>query len=303
MQRLLLIAAVGAVSQFVDGSLGMGYGTVAASTLIAVGLLPALVSASIHTAEVFTTVVSGASHIRLGNVDKGITLPLAISGTVGGVLGALTLASLVSVPQMRPFVGAILLLLGVVILLRSLKIKTAIPKSGKYSKKWLLPLGFVAGAVDAIGGGGWGPISTSTLIARNQSTPRYVIGSVNVAEFFVTVAITLTFGLVLGFQNFLWHITLPLIIGGVLIAPVAAYAARWVSPVLLSVSVGLLLIGLNSKTVFQPLLSALGIALPPERLNILFLTFVGVAALLAVIGLMSRSKRVLPDELGAASDD
>jgi uncharacterized membrane protein YfcA len=156
MRRLILVATVGLVSQFVDGALGMGYGTMAASALIAVGLVPALVSASVHTAEVLTTLVSGVSHVRLGNVDKSVTLPLAISGIVGGVLGAYALASFVSGVEMKPFTGAILLLLGIVILLRSLKIKLARPESGKYSKKWLLPLGFVAGAVDAIGGGGWG---------------------------------------------------------------------------------------------------------------------------------------------------
>jgi uncharacterized membrane protein YfcA len=294
MQRLILVAAVGLVSQFVDGALGMGYGTMAASALIVVGLVPALVSASVHTAEVLTTLVSGVSHVRLGNVDKSITLPLAISGIVGGVLGAYALASFVSGAEMKPFAGAILLLLGIVILLRSLKIKLARPESGKYSKKWLLPLGFVAGAVDAISGGGWGPIATSTLVIRNQTTPRYVIGSVNLAEFFVTVSISLTFGLTLGFQNFLWHITLPLIIGGVLIAPVAAYAARWVSPAFLSVMVGLLLISLNAKTVSQPLFSALGIAFP-RYFDILFLTFVGLIVLLLVIGLLSRSKRVVPE--------
>jgi uncharacterized membrane protein YfcA len=265
MQKLILIATVGLVSQFVDGALGMGYGTMAASALIAVGLVPPLVSASVHTAEVLTTLVSGVSHVQLGNVDKGITFPLAISGIVGGVLGAYALASFVSGAEMKPFAGAILLLLGIVVLLRSLKIKLVVPKSGKYSKKWLLPLGFVAGAVDAIGGGGWGPITTSTLVIKNQTTPRYAIGSVNLAEFFVTVSISLTFGLTLGFQNFLWHITLPLIIGGVLIAPVAAYAARWVSPAFLSVMVGLLLI------------------------------FEGLIVLLLVIGLLSRSRRVLPE--------
>jgi uncharacterized membrane protein YfcA len=106
----------------------------------------------------------------------------------------------------------------------------------------------------------------------------------------------------LGFENFLWHITLPLVIGGVLIAPVAAYAARWVSPVFLSVMVGLLLIGLNAKTVSQPLFSALGIAFP-EYFDILFLTFVGLIVLLLVFGLLSRSRRVLPEGFGVGSDD
>ena len=271
----------------------MGYGTTSASVLVAAGFLPALVSASVHTAEVFTTLVSGVSHVRMGNVDQRMVLALAAPGIVGGVIGAYALASLTSGTNMRPVVGAILLLLGVVVLLTALRGRMVKRRTGKFSKRMLLPLGFVAGAVDAIGGGGWGPVATSTLMVSNQTAPRYVIGSVDLAEFFVTVAIVVTFGLTLGFQSFLWHITLPLLIGGVLIAPVAAYASSRVPPTLMGVAVGLLLMVLNVKTVSQSLSGVLGLPLPPH-FDVLFVALVGLIAVLLVIGLLSgeASKRL-----------
>jgi uncharacterized membrane protein YfcA len=302
MVKLFLIVATGAFAQFVDGALGMGYGTTASSVLIAAGLLPALVSASVHTAEIFTSLVSGASHVRFGNVDKGIVLPLATSGMAGGIFGAYALASLVSSINMKPIVGALLLLLGVGVLLRSLQRKIGRYRAGQFSKRLLVPLGFVGGALDAIGGGGWGPVATATLVTSNQITPRYIIGSVNVAEFFVTVAIVLTFGLTLGFQNFLWHITLPLMVGGMLIAPVAAYTSSRVSPVLMGVAVGLLLVILNVKTVSQSLSKVLGFALPPY-IDVLVITLAGLLVALLVIGTIFRSRKMPAGGLEAGADD
>jgi uncharacterized protein len=302
MVKLILIAAAGAFAQFVDGAMGMGYGTTAASVLIAAGFLPVMISASIHTAEVFTSLASSASHVRLGNVNKRIALSLAASGTLGGVVGAYLLVSLLSGADMKPLVAVILLLLGIRILLKSLRGQMARYNTRKWPKKWLLPLGFVAGAVDAIGGGGWGPISTSTLITSNRTAPRYVIGSVNLAEFFVTVAITITFGLTLGFEKFPWQIILPLIVGGVLMAPVAAYASSRIPAAFIGVAVGLLLIALNVNTVSQSLSGILGFPLP-SYFDILTLILVGVTVLLMVIGLLSRVRRTSPGGLGVGSDD
>jgi uncharacterized membrane protein YfcA len=302
MVKLFLIVATGAFAQFVDGALGMGYGTTASSVLIAAGLLPALVSASVHTTEIFTSLVSGASHVRFGNVDKGIVVPLATSGMAGGILGAYALASIVSSIDMKPIVGALLLLLGVGILLRALQRKVGRYHAGRFSKRLLLPLGFVGGALDAIGGGGWGPVATATLVTRNQTTPRYITGSVNVAEFFVTMAIVLTFGLTLGFENFMWHITLPLMLGGMLIAPVAAYTSSRVSPVLMGVAVGLLLVILNVKTVSQSLSTALGFPLP-SYVDVLVITLAGLLVALLVIGVLFRSKKMPAGELGVEADD
>jgi uncharacterized protein len=302
MVKLILIVAAGAFAQFVDGAMGMGYGTTAASVLIAAGLFPVMVSASTHTAEVFTSLASSVSHARLGNVDKGIALPLAASGMVGGIVGAYILASLVSDSNMTPLVAAVLLLLGIRILLKSLRGKVVRGKTGGSSKKLLLPLGFVAGAVDAIGGGGWGPISTATLITGNQVAPRYVIGSVNVAEFFVTVSIVLTFGLTLGFESFPWQIILPLIAGGVLMAPVAAYASSRIPSAFIGGSVGLLLVVLNVNTVSQSLSDVLGFPLP-SYFDVLVLILVGLTVLLLIIGLLSKSRRTSPEGLGVGSDD
>jgi uncharacterized membrane protein YfcA len=301
MIKLILIAAAGAFAQFVDGAMGMGYGTTAASVLIAAGFLPVMISASIHTAEVFTSLASSASHLQLGNVDKSIALPLTISGVVGGVIGAYILASLVSSFDMTPLVAGVLLLLGIRILFKSLRGKLASGQTRKSSKRLLLPLGFVAGAVDAIGGGGWGPISTSTLITGNRTAPRYVIGSVNLAEFFVTVSITITFGLTLGFENFPWQIILPMVIGGVLIAPVAAYASSRVSATFIGVAVGLLLVALNVNTVSQSLSDTLGFPLP-SYFDILILVLVGLTVILLIIGLLSR-RGTSPESLGVGSDD
>jgi uncharacterized protein len=302
MLKLILIVAAGAFAQFVDGAMGIGYGTTASSVLIAAGLLPVVVSASTHTAEVFTSLASSVSHARLGNVDKGIALPLAASGVVGGMVGAYILASLISGSNMTPLVAAVLLVLGIRILLKSLRGKVARGKAGEAPRKLLLPLGFVAGAVDAIGGGGWGPISTSTLITGNQTAPRYVIGSVNVAEFFVTVSIVLTFGLTLGFESFPWPIILPLIVGGVLIAPVAAYASSRIPPAFIGVAVGLLLVALNVNTVSQSLSNLLGFPLP-SYFDIVIMVMVGVTVLLLLAGLLSRSRRTYPEGLGVGSDD
>ncbi|MSQ06970.1 MAG: sulfite exporter TauE/SafE family protein [Dehalococcoidia bacterium] len=291
MLMLILVAIGGALAQFVDGSMGMGYGTTSASVLVAAGFLPALVSASVHTAETFTTFVGGVSHLRMGNVDRKIVLPLAASGVVGGIIGAYILATLVSGASMRPIVGAILLVLGVRILLKSLQGKVAMHRVGGFSKKLLLPLGFVAGAVDAIGGGGWGPIATSTLVSRNQTTPRKVVGSVILAEFAVTLAITLTFVVTLGFQNFLWHITLPLLAGGVLVAPFAAWATRRVPAKALGVAVGLLLVALNLRTVLQYLSHSTGFTVPVPS-NVMTIVLVGLIGAWLIVALVLGRKTV-----------
>ncbi|MDI6855885.1 MAG: sulfite exporter TauE/SafE family protein [Candidatus Thermoplasmatota archaeon] len=246
----LLIVLVGFAVQYIDGALGMGYGASSSSLLIAAGLMPALVSASVHTAEIFATLASGISHLRFGNINKKIVLPLICTGVIGGVFGAYFLANMPG-KLMRPIIAIILLVMGARIFVKYILKKHIILGKGELAKSFLLPLGFLGGAIDAIGGGGWGPLCTSTLVSANKSEPRYVIGSVNLAEFFVTIAITLTFGLVIGFENFLWAITIPLIIGGVIAAPIAAYTCKRVSPRILGILVGAILIALNARTLIM----------------------------------------------------
>jgi uncharacterized membrane protein YfcA len=279
-----LVAVAGVMAQFVDGALGMGYGTTAASVLIAAGFLPALASASVHTAETFTTLASGVAHLKMGNVDRTIVVPLAVSGVVGGVVGAYVLASLVSGKDVLPVVAVILLVLGVGLMVRGWRNRVS-PRAGSpLARRLLWPLGLMAGMVDAIGGGGWGPIATSTLMTGRQAEPRKIVGSANAAEFFVTLAITITFAVTLGLENFLWQITIPLIIGGVLIAPVAALASRRVSPRMLVAAVGVLLVLLNAKTAFQSLfpMVAWTTVLPVLLVALILAVAAGLAGFLAL---------------------
>lgn len=187
MEDLLLFAAVGFCAQLIDGALGMGYGIISATILLASGVVPSQVSASVHAAKLPTTCISGLSHILHRNVIWRLFAMLAIAGSLGGVVGAYILTSIRS-EVIRPYVVAYLGIMGLVILWRAVK---GNPKH-RISGRFACPLGSVGGFLDAIGGGGWGPVVTSSLIGRGGE-PRYVIGSTNAAEFIVTVAVTSAF--------------------------------------------------------------------------------------------------------------
>lgn len=225
--------AIGLAAQLVDGALGMAFGLVSSSILLGMGLPPAAVSASVHTAEVFTTGVSGASHAYFRNIDKRLFWRLTLSGTVGGVIGAYVLTQLPG-ELIRPFVYIYLLALSVLILLRS---------AGKFVPKQEIRrvpvLGFFAGLLDASGGGGWGPLATSTLLAGGGKA-RTTIGTVNAAEFVITLAVSLTFFLSIGIQHL--EIVLGLLIGGALAAPFAAYLVRHVAERTVLVIVGVVVL-------------------------------------------------------------
>ncbi len=246
MQTILFLI-VGLIAQFIDGTLGMGYGVSSATILISFAIMPAVVSASVHTAKIFTTLLSGVSHIKLGNFRKDIFWPLVMAGIVGGVCGAILLSSIAG-NAAQPFIAFILLALGATILLRFLLQKNIVGIDSKISHKYLLPVGFIAAFVDAIGGGGWGPVATPALILSNKSSPRKVIGTVNTAEFFVAIAISATFMFSLGLQQFLWPIVVSLVVGGVIAAPVAAFFCKRLPARVLGIAVGVLLILLNSRT-------------------------------------------------------
>jgi uncharacterized membrane protein YfcA len=215
--QFFIFVGIGLLAQLVDGALGMAYGLVSSSILLALGLPPAVASATVHTAEMFTTGVSGASHAWFGNVRWQLFWQLAIPGAIGGILGATFLAQ-VPGEAIRPFVTAYLLILGAIILLRSLG-KRVIRHHVRHPGL----LGLVAGALDAIGGGGWGPLATSTLIARGGNV-RTTIGSVNAAEFVVTVCVSATLAWQVGIGH--WSIVLGLLVGGVIAAPFAAWLVR-----------------------------------------------------------------------------
>lgn len=248
----IIVLMLGFFAQYMYGTLGMGYGVSSSSFLVAAGLSPVMVSASVHTSEVFATLVSGISHLKFGNVDRKITLPLTITGIIGGVFGAYFLSSLPS-SIVSFLVGIVLLALGIRIFLKFFGKKHVMLTEGEFSQRFLLFLGFVGGMVDAIGGGGWGAICTSTLISVNKTAPKNVIGSVTFARFFTTLAIVFTFGLVLGFGSFLWNIIIPLIIGGVIAGPVAAYTCKKIPSHILGPLVGITLIILNTRTIMVSL--------------------------------------------------
>ena len=238
-----LFFAVGFVAQLVDGALGMAYGVLTNTALLAIGLPPAQASALVHTAEIFTTSASAASHIYHRNVDWRMVARLGGTGMLGAILGAWILSN-VDVTAARRFVYGYLLIMGLYILWKSMRIALASRKSAG----WTAPLGFVAGFLDASGGGGWGPMTTSTLVGSGHA-PRYAVGSVNTTEFFVTVAAATTFFTELG-TSLLEHL-IPLVLGGVLAAPFGGWVVKRVPARGLMIAVGLLIVILSIVQLFR----------------------------------------------------
>jgi uncharacterized membrane protein YfcA len=240
---ILLYVIIGFVAQMIDGAIGMAYGVTASSVLLGLGVPPATASACVHAAETFTTGASGLAHWRLGNVDRSLIWRLALPGMVGGAIGAYLLSELPG-DALKPFISAYLLILGILIVVKALAtrpIEAPAPRS-------VAPLGFFGGLLDALGGGGWGPIVTSTLLGQG-TVPRYAIGSVNLAEFFVTLTISTTFLLTVGLS--LWPIIAGLIIGGVVAAPFAALATKHIPDRALMLIVGCVVVLLSVRTILK----------------------------------------------------
>lgn len=251
MRTIVLIGLVGFAAQLVDGSLGMAYGVTTTTLLLAIGTNPAAASATVHLAEIGTTLVSGVSHWRFGNVDWRVVRRIAIPGAIGAFLGA-TILSKLSTEAAAPIMAGILLALGVYILVRFTF--SGIPRQhlGKpLRKRFLSPLGFVAGFVDATGGGGWGPVGTPAILASGRLEPRKVIGSIDTSEFLIAVAASLGFLFALGSQgiNFAW--VAAILVGGVIAAPIAAWLVRHVPPRLLGSSVGGLIVLTNVRSLLR----------------------------------------------------
>ncbi|MGQ0662416.1 MAG: sulfite exporter TauE/SafE family protein [Pseudomonadota bacterium] len=222
----------------------MAYGVISTTFLLGIGLTPAAASATVHTAEVFTTAVAAVSHVAIRNVDWRLVRALALPGVAGGVLGAYGLTE-ISGEVVRPFVAAYLLALGALLLYRAIT-----GRSGAKTRKGLVPLGFAGGFLDAIGGGGWGPVVTATLVAAG-SAPRQVIGSASVVEFFLSTAVAGTFFLRLGLGY--EHIVLGLLVGGVIAAPLSAYLAKAVPGRVLMGLVGVMVSVLSARTLYLAL--------------------------------------------------
>lgn len=244
MDTFFLFLLVGVLAQAVDGALGMAYGVISSSVLLALGVPPATASASVHAAEVFTTAASAGSHAWHRNVEWRLLAPLAVAGVIGGVLGAYVLTGL-EAAVIKPFVVGYLALVGVWILWRA-----GHDVRPRHPPAWVpAPLGLVGGFLDAVGGGGWGPTVSSTMVGAGHE-PRKAIGTVNTAEFFLTVAISATFvwALVTGhweeagaLQNHAAAVG-GLVVGGLIAAPFAGLIVKKVPRKALAYAVGVLLL-------------------------------------------------------------
>lgn len=252
MTELILIALAGFGASFIDGALGMGFGVTSTTLLLAVGLTPALASASVHLAKLGTAAASGYSHYRFGNVDWAGVRRIGLPGAVGAFVGATVLSNL-STKAALPFTGTLLFLLGIYIVIRFVMGRAPRRAPGTPGNRLMIPLGLVGGFVDATGGGGWGPVTTPTLLADGRLTPARVVGTVNTAEFVVALAASLGFLVGLGTAGIDLGIVLALLIGGVIAAPFAAWLVRFLNPRILGVVVGCFILLLNARLLLAAL--------------------------------------------------
>ena len=251
MRKLVLLAIVGLGAQLVDGSLGMAYGVTSTTLLLAVGANPATASATVHLAEIGTTLASGASHWKFGNVDWAVVAKIGIPGALGAFAGATFLSSL-DTSVAAPVMSLVLLALGLYVLTRFTVRGLRRDRLGHpLRKRFLGPLGLFAGFVDATGGGGWGPVGTPAILASGRLEPRKVIGSIDTSEFLVSVAASLGFLLALGSQGISPTWVLALLAGGLVAAPVAAWLVRHVPPRVLGSAVGGIIVVTNTRTLLR----------------------------------------------------
>ncbi len=296
MRSLIIFALVGVGAQLVDGALGMAFGVTASTLLVLSGVAAAQASAAVHLAEVGTTFASGLSHWKFQNIDWPIVAKLGVPGAIGAFLGATVLSAL-STEDAAPLMAAILLGIGVYVLVRfSLGRPPGLRATHTpHTAKFLAPLGLFGGFIDASGGGGWGPVTTSTLLSQGKTAPRTVIGSVSASEFLVAVSASL--GFLLGLREEFLHnlpIVLGLAVGGVIAAPFAAWLVTKVSPALLGTAVGGVIVLTNS----QKLVKYFGITGPWS--SAIYLAIVAVwGALIAYTWRMSQAPEYVPDELEA----
>ena len=235
--------AIGIFAQLVDGTLGMGYGATSTSFLLSFGVHPAVSSMGVHVAEMFTTGASAVSHYRFKNINKKLVLKLLIPGVLGSFFGAYLLADVIDGNVIKPYIAVYMIILAVIIIIKGLRRNIQ-----KKKTKRLSLLALFGGFMDSIGGGGWGPIVTSTLMGQGRD-PRYTIGSVNTAEFAIAFASGVTFILFDGISG--WRVIAGLIIGGVIAAPLSAFLVNKIPRKPITVLVGLLLIVLSLKTLIK----------------------------------------------------
>lgn len=253
MWILAAFAVAGAVAQFIDGTLGMGFGVTSATVLLYLGVAPVTASAATHAAKLPTTLVSGLSHWREGNIDGRILARVAVPGAIGGVLGAVVLTN-ISLASAKGWMAGLLFFFGAVIFTRfgfgAKLIPT--PRNG-HKKRWLAPIGLVGGFVDATGGGGWGPVVTPSLMTVTNHEPRKVVGTTNAAEFVVATAVSIGFLTGAAQHGIPWLPVLGLVAGGVIMAPIAARLAGRLPHRPMGTLVGGLVILVNGITIIAAL--------------------------------------------------
>ena len=293
MRNFILLALAGFGAQLVDGALGMAYGVSSTTLLLLVGIAPALASAAVHIAEVGTTAVSGISHASFGNVDWSKIVWLAIPGGIGGFIGATALvyASTLEATAglVEPIVAIFLFCLGVYILSKFAFRRRERPVQVRpVARGFLAPLGLIAGFLDAMGGGGWGPISTPTLLSSGRMEPRKIIGTVDTSEFVVALCASLGFLFSLTFAEVPWTVVGALLVGGMVAAPLAAYIVRLLPTRILGTAVGGVILVTNMKT----FLGAIGIS--GGTATVLYVLIVGVwlAAIAFAIAALRRDRAV-----------
>jgi uncharacterized protein len=241
-QEFVIFALIGFAAQLIDGALGMAFGVLATTSLLSFGVPPATASAMTHATEIFTTAASGTSHVLHRNVDWRLVTRLAPAGMLGGAVGAFILSH-VSAKTVEPLVSTYLAGVGLYILFKAVG-----PLWPRAVKDWAVPwIGVGGGLLDAMGGGGWGPIVTGSLIGRGHA-PRQVIGSTNLTEFLVTTVISVTFVLALGWSEL--SSAAGLIVGGVLAAPLGGYLVSRIPARPLMVAVGLVIIATSIPRIF-----------------------------------------------------
>jgi uncharacterized membrane protein YfcA len=245
MWVLLLVSVAGFLAQLVDGAMGMAFGITSTTLLIFLAYNPAAASAIVHLVEIATSSISGASHIKFGNVDWHALVKVAVPGAVGAFVGAMLLSN-VDLSAARPWTASVLFVLGALVLYRFTR-PIILGKKRRARARWLAPLGLVGGFIDATGGGGWGPVVTTSLTASNALEPRKAIGTTNTAEFVIAIAASIGFIIGIGVEQIPWDAVLALGIGGALAAPIAAWLVSKAPQRLLGILVGNLIIALNVR--------------------------------------------------------
>lgn len=249
MWIIAAFALAGGLAQLVDGTLGMGFGVTSATVLLFLGIAPVTASAATHAAKLPTTLVSGLSHWRVGNVDTGVLLRVALPGALGGFLGAVVLTT-ISLASAKAAMSGLLVFFGAVILARfgfGVRLIPT-PRRGN-TARWLSPIGLLGGFVDATGGGGWGPVVTPSLLTVTSHQPRKVVGTVNAAEFVVAVSVSLGFLTGAAQHGIPWLPVIGLVLGGVIVAPIAARLAGRLPHAPMGALVGGLVILVNAVTI------------------------------------------------------